>query len=189
MHERLEALWGDRLRCRWSSREGTWHIEQKLEKGARQLWPGSKMPATWAQELNDSFVRRRDGYTFVVRITRGDRFECPLCGDALPVRVGEVGIIQCDPCSKKGTTVRLTGGYWDLGGSMIIDALQKMDPAGRYQAERSIAERVDRANQSKEFWRERSVQNHGLAVLKDEFMDMFPKAGFSSLTTQEWRMN
>lgn len=189
LHERLGTLWGDRLRVRWSSREGTWHIEQKLEQGARQLWPSMVMPRTWQTEINDNFVRRRDGYTFVCRVTRGDRFPCPACGGEMTVPVGSLGIISCDACQKAGKLVRLLGGYWDLGGEGLIDALKSMDPDGRYLQRKSAGERVDEANYAKAYWAERAARNEGRAALMDAYMDAFPKAGFSSLTTQEWRMN
>lgn len=189
LEERLSTLWGDRLRVRWSPREAMWHIEQKLEQGARQLWPGMAMPSSYLSELNDAFVRRRDGYTFVMRIARGDWIECPVCHRKLAVPVHEIGVIQCDPCSQKGKVVRLLGGYWDLGGELLIDALRKMDPDGRYLNEKAVGERVDQANATKEHWRENAMRGVGQDSLKDAFMDTFPKAGFPSLTSQEWRMN
>lgn len=186
--ERIEALWGDRLRLRWSLREGMWHVEQKLEKGARQLWPSMVMYQKWEHLINDDFVRRRDGFTFVLRISPRSFHDCPACGKGMEVPPHHVGVLECLGCKEKGKMVRTLAGYWDLGGDAILDELRKMDPNGIYQKTRSVEQRVDDANYAKEYWAERTSRNEGRAILMDAYMDAFPKAGFSSLTTQEWRM-
>src|SRR5574343_1629107 len=104
---RLEREFGGRLRIRWSTQRGEWHIEQKVAR--------AHLPQYYLYENDDAGIRQRDGYDYLLAIREGDRMPCPRCGHTVKVPVMVTGEARCDRCGK-----RYGAAYFPLEGDALI---------------------------------------------------------------------
>lgn len=177
--ERLEEDFGGRLRLRWSKAEEAWLVEEKVGRGAfaptRRRVPGR--PWEWLPvELDDSYIRARDGYARVLAIQPGDRMRCPVCRSEMRVPVMRFGEARCGSCQAKGRRSRHAAAFFPLGET-LLDHLKRIDPLrgdtrARIRQEDEEARRAERIVDKD--W------NQGLADhLFDEAILQIPKVGYT----------
>lgn len=116
---RLRERFNNRLRIRWSNKEQEWHIEQQVGRAV--------LPNCPVGEWNDSLIRARDGYHFIMAVTTGDRKRCPKCNYTLHVPVRDTWDIRCEYCALRGRQSRMVAGFWPLDDA-LLEHLQKIDP-------------------------------------------------------------
>lgn len=172
---RLEEVFGDRLRLRWSLRYACWLVEQKVGHGA--TFPFR------VEEWDDLRIAAKDGYAPVMRVQPGDRMACPHCGLAIPVPICESAETACTICTTKNIDCKVMTAYFPLG-EVLIDHLKKIDPARREQRERVHAE--EQKALAAKHRDEEAGHRESREQLKDAFLDQLPKAGFPSLTPDGW---
>jgi hypothetical protein len=155
---RLEEVFRGRLRIRWSIKQGEFHVEQRVGRGVFVPYRIS--------EIDDSLIRARDGYAFVLAVRPGTRMPCPHCGLEVKVPVMEFSETKCDYCRMKGRDGRYRAAYFPLGET-LIDHLKKIDP--ERGATRELAEASDRQNRAVLASREREISNTIEASTKENF--------------------
>src|ERR1043166_1952196 len=106
--EKLEREFRGRLRIRWSSQRGEWHIEQKVARG---LFPGTKPTKRGWDESSDKYVEHRDGYVFVMAVRTGDRMPCPRCQHEMKVPYMHTTHLRCEFCRLMGKTTHVAAVY------------------------------------------------------------------------------
>ena len=175
-HSRLDQVFNGRLRCRWSVREGLWHIEQFCRDEA--------LPPAWAfknvkDEWFDEYVRTRDRVTLVMKVTQGDRLPCPECSLTMTLpKVQATVEVRCDHCRQ--TMVKGVG-YWPLGEGLLT-YLCELDP--QRQGGRAT-KKVDKANADMQARLTRAADFRD--AFRDALLEQMPKAGVPSLTLDSWR--
>jgi hypothetical protein len=174
---RLEEVFSDRLRIRWSLRRGAWLIESKVGRGYGAL----PIPVA---EWDDSLIATRDGYAPVMAVQPGDRMPCPRCGLGTSVPICETKEIKCVPCMARGHDSRWMAAFYPLG-EVLIDHLKKIDPLRREQLERVQAE--ERAAMKAKERESDALARETAHQFGDSLRDQMPKAGFPSLTLDSWR--
>jgi hypothetical protein len=177
--ERLAEEFHDRLRIRYSKAEDAYVVEEKVGRGAatphRHRVPGR--PHEWVPiELDDTYIRARDGYAKVLSVRLGDRMPCPVCGLAVKVPVMTFGEARCSYCAVKERRSRYTAAFFPLGET-LMDHLKSIDPLRSDTRKRIQAE--DEA-----FARERKVEDKDYdAGFHDELFDVaiqqIPKVGYT----------
>ncbi|HYE80378.1 MAG TPA: hypothetical protein VEI97_20565 [bacterium] len=173
---RMEAVFGDRLRLRWSLRLGAWVIEQKVGRAA--------LRPIRVEEWDDTLIRARDGYALVMVVQPGNRMACPFCHLTIAVPVMETAEARCEYCLSRNVDARFMTSFYPLG-EVLIDHLKKIDPERREQRERVLREEA-KALSVKEL-AEAADAREGAAQFKDSLLDQLPKAGFPSLVPDAWR--
>jgi hypothetical protein len=158
---RLDEVFAGRLRIRWSLRNGEWHIEQKVGRAAH--------PPYRIAEEDDSLIRARDGYAFVMAIRPGDRMPCPIDGLTLKVPVLHTAEVRCDYCRMKGREGRFKAAYYPLGEN-LIDHLKRIDP--ERNGHRELVDASDHANKVMLAAKERELSNTIEASTKDHFTSL-----------------
>lgn len=174
--DRLEHVFGGRLRIRWSPFTSTWHLEQRM--GRASMAAMRKVPK------NDKEICARDGYDLVMEVLPRMRFQCRFCHYSLPFRPLEIGEIRCDHCMGKNRDARWSAAWFPLG-EVLIDHLKRIDPLRA-----DILERVRQEEEEVLLAKERayaSADREAAAQLKDGLLDQIPKAGFPSLVPDGWR--
>lgn len=168
--ERLEKVFDNRLRIRWSEASKEFHIEQKVGHGFSLGMPVS--------EDDDALIRARDGYHYVMSIRDGDRMPCPECGFTLRVPVRDTEDLRCGFCQLQGKTTRVVAGFWPLDDALITH-LQKIDPLRGKQDE--IAEAADRRNRLLVQSRENDAFAPGNAYAEEAYNRMvgIPQVGYT----------
>lgn len=175
--ERLDEVFGGRLRIRWSFIEGAWHIEERLPRRAVR-------PPTGLNRYRDDYVRAADGYGLVMRVHPGTKAPCPVCHLDVSLPVMETAEVTCTNCTRKGRDGKFWGAYFPLG-ECLIDHLRLCSPEGQDQ----IA-RVRRESEAGETLKRRAAESQareGAAQFGDALRDQLPKAGFPSLVPDSWR--
>jgi len=118
----LQREFDGRYRLRWSKKRQEWHLEQKVGVGAADL------PFRLDEE-DDSLVRAKDGYFFVMAIRPGDRGPCPgvdystnpptPCGATLKVPIKETAEVKCERCELAGRDPYFPLAYFPLDDTLI----------------------------------------------------------------------
>ena len=160
--DRLQRDFGDRLRIRWSQASQQWLIEQKVGRAAIPARPGS--------ELEDGWIRARDGYALVLTISPGDRERCQRCGETVRLPVYDFRETSCPRCGKLTRSC-----YWLLNDH-LLEHLRWIDPLR--DGPRRMAKDADRATQDAEKSRNRAASNETESILKDAIGQM---GGFTTV--------
>lgn len=161
--DKLEREFRGRLRIRWSSQRGEWHIEQKVARG---LFPGTKPTKKGWDESNDRYVEHRDGYVLIMAVRTGDRMPCPRCGHELKVPFMETTHLKCDFCRLMGKSTYVAAVYFPLGDS-LIEYLKKIDPENPISEQ--LAEDLERHNAALAASMERDALRPGEARFADDY--------------------
>lgn len=181
--QRLRHEFQDRLRIRWSKAKHEYHIEEKVGRAA--------YPPFRISEIDDRFIRARDGYAFVMAVKAGNHTDCRQCGLRCSVPELKTGEIVCSYCeSVKSRRGREFGGYWPLdSGEALIQYLKKLDPL-RDGHIKSVME-GDLAQERAEMGRKRSVRNHIEAATYDDKYQIFgtPFVGYTGRTSGPVNIN
>ena len=166
----LEQEFRGRLRIRWSLKAKEFHIEEKVGRAA--------LPPFRIDPNDDSMIRARDGYSFVMSVRAGDRMPCPKCGTDLKVPIMHTAEVRCGYCRMKGVDGRVKAAFYPLSET-LIDYLKKIDPergAAILQAQES-----DRHNAALLASRERASMNDIEASTKDNWNQIagIPSFGYT----------
>lgn len=168
---RLKREFDGRLRIRWSTGKGEWHIEHKVGRAV--------VPPSPVDETDDEHIRARDGYMFVMAIREGDRMPCPGCGTELRVPILKTAEVKCTYCKLSGKDGRYPAAYYPLEGDMLIERLREIDPfRGRGKV---IAGMMDQRNKAIMQSRERELTNTIEASTKDNWNRIagIPSVGYT----------
>lgn len=118
--DRLESDFQGRLRIRWSIAKGEFHIEEKVGRAALAPFRIS--------DIDDRYIRARDGYHFIMAVKAGTSVPCRICGLKCSVPECRTAEIKCSYCeSVKTRRGREFGGYWPLNDT-LLEHLRKCDP-------------------------------------------------------------
>lgn len=169
--KRLERQHQGRLRIRWSSKAGEYHLEEKVGRAS--------LPPIRIEEGRDDLIRARDGYAFVLAVRPGDRMPCPRCRATLKVPVFEVGEVRCSTCSaREDRNVAYKAAYWPLGES-LLEYLRKIDPLTG-GIERVVGE-ADAYNRKREATQQRDLKNLGESAILDDYSQLMgiPMVGYT----------
>lgn len=158
---RLNSVFSGRLRIRWSTARGEYHIEQRVGRAAH--------PPYRISAIDDSLIRARDGYTFVMAVRPGDRMPCPHCRLTLKVPVMHTAEVICGYCRMSGRDGRHRAAFFPLG-ELLIDHLRSIDP--ERGAHKEMVDAADRANRALMAARERNVSNTIEASTKEHFTQL-----------------
>jgi hypothetical protein len=150
------------LRIRWSKKQSSWQIEQKVGRGA--------LAPFRLNETDDRYIRARDGFWLVCQVTPGDRIPCPEC--FLPLSVPHLSFkeVKCENCVSKGKDGRVSAGFFPLS-TALLEHLRETDP--RRDAIRKMAEKADKANALLMEQKARERHNEIEAITLDYFNEMF----------------
>jgi hypothetical protein len=176
-NERLQEVFHGRLRCRYSTREGEFHIEQKVAPG-QILRPPKRKDGSWDKD-HDGYIRARDGYVFVMRVRPGTKMPCPTCGLTLQVPVMETREITCEHCRLKGRDARVAAAFFPLGET-LIEHLRKMDPES--DGVRRMMADVLAAEAAKPLQQERAISNaiaEGIDGVQKSVLFDAPQVGYT----------
>lgn len=154
-------MFAGRLRIRWSPKREAWHIEQQVGRAAS--------PPYRIDPYDDSLIRAKDGYAFVMEVRPGDRMPCPACRTELKVPMMETAEVRCGYCKMQGRDARIRAAYYPLG-ELLIDYLRKIDP--ERGATKELADEADRANRALLAAQERNVMNSVEAAGKQDFTNI-----------------
>lgn len=113
---------------------------------------------------DDSLIRARDGYWFVIAIRPGTLVTCPHCYRDIRITAMVFEEAACAHCKSAGRDGRIHAVYFPLGES-LLEHLRKIDPE-RDGIQRITAE-ADAANDALLKARERHTSNHIEAATKD----------------------
>lgn len=168
--ERLTRQSRGELRIRWSVRKEEWHIEQQVGRAAFAPY---RLDPT-----DDSLIRARDGYLYVMAIRPGDRMPCPTCHRSIKIKSFVCEESTCSPCQAKGHDGRVRGCYFPLG-EKLLEHLRKIDPQNG--AHVRLRDEVDAANERMEKAKARAHSNTIEAQTKDAFTKIFeiPSVGYT----------
>lgn len=117
----LRSEFNGRYRLRWSHKFQEWNLEQKV--GLGEADPPFRIDAE-----DDSMIRAKDGYWFVMAIRPGTTMPCPIltgegkdkrCGATVPVPVMETAEAVCIRCQLQGRDGRTAAAYWPLNDALI----------------------------------------------------------------------
>lgn len=142
--EKLEDVFGGRLRIRWSNQRHGWLIEQKVKRG---LFPGTKPTAKGWDESSDKYVQNRDGYVELMEVRSGTLMDCPKCGTELKVPFMDTTAVRCPMCRMNGHDPAINVVFIPLNDS-LIDKLRSLDPTNPISD--ALADDIDRANEALE---------------------------------------
>ncbi len=169
--EKLARDFGGRLRVRWSHQRSEYVIEEKVGRAA--------LPPFRFAEIDDNYIRARDGYGFVLAVRPGDRMACPQCHLSIKVPVREFREVACEHCTWKGREARYQVCYWPLGDS-LLEHLRKIDPLR--DGPKRMADEAAQHNLLREKRRDKEFSNGLHDVLFDEAITQIPKTGYRGPT-------
>jgi hypothetical protein len=119
---RLRDEFGGRYRMRWSVKRNEWHLEQQVGVGAAD-------PPFRVDEGDDSLIRAKEGFAFVMAIRTGTRMPCPTefgpkwdrqeCGFEMKVPIMETREAVCEKCRAEGRDGRHAVAYYPLSDALI----------------------------------------------------------------------
>ena len=168
---RIEREFEGRYRLRWSPRKGEWHLEQKCGRAAD--------PPCHISEGDDTLIRARDGYWFVLAIRPGDRMPCPGCGQTIKVPVLEFGEATCEWCQRHGKDGRYPAAYFPLDSDRLLEHIRRLDKIRGDH--RVIIQMVEEANdlRNKRFMNDKL--NEVDAISEDQYKRLFniPSVGYT----------
>jgi hypothetical protein len=168
---RLKDEFAGRLRLRWSPRTSTWQLEEKVGRAA--------LPPLRIREEDDSLVRARDGYAYVLTIAPGDRLPCPRCGRTLHLPHLEFRETECPSCKvARQTGARVRAAYFPLDGSALLSYLHRIDPLrGGNQA---LVDEAEAQSQATRAAKDATFQDGMHTTLMDAAIAQIPKVGFTT---------
>lgn len=161
--DKLEREFRNRLRIRWSTERGEWHIEQQIRRG---FFPGERPTKRGWDESIDAYVRHRDGYIHVMSVRTGDRMPCPKCGHELKVPFMQTTAIRCAYCRMIGKDPNITAVFIPLSDALIT-YLKKIDPENPLSE--GLAERLEREDEALAQEMERKVLNPTIGAFEDDY--------------------
>ncbi len=169
--DRLNRLFDNRVRIRWSSKLGEWHLEYKIAPGQVVNCP--------VESWDDKAIRARDGYAFIMAVRTGDRMPCPVDGTTLPVPAFKTAEVVCDYCRMNGRDGRYPACYFPLEGDALLTYLCKLDPLRGYNSQ--LVAKIDAANERLIAAKERAFDVYAEAAVKDNIYDLFniPRVGYT----------
>lgn len=153
---RLHDEHDGRLRIRWSPTSRAFQIEQKVGRAAS--------PPYRIDEGDDSLVRARDGYAFVLEVTPGDRIVCTRCGAKLSVPHLKFAQVRCIRCKLLGEDSRYMVGYFPLGEALLQHLRRIRPEQDPYQR---TTKAIDARNRALLAARERELSRTNEAIAKD----------------------
>ena len=111
-------------RVRWSPRRETFEIEQRTARGQYAIHPRIK------RRNYDEWLRLRDGYTLVARVSPAQHFRCRQCNTRLAATECAFREIDCPTCraSKEHNNVQYFVAYWPLSESLLTH-LERSHPS------------------------------------------------------------
>lgn len=168
---RLHSLFDGRLRIRWSNKRQQWHLEYKVARAV--------VPKFYIGTEDDQAIRGRDGYAFLMEITRGDTAPCPKCGLDLKVPFGVSNEVTCPSCKVQGRDGRYPMCYFPLDGDALIQRLIELDPLRNYRD--SVMKKADAANKAAMDEKEKKFKNDMEAITKDNIRQLMgiPIVGYT----------
>jgi len=180
--DKLERTFRGRLRIRWSSQLGEWHIEQRVR---RAFVDGQRPKKKGWDESRDEYVRYRDGYVHILSVRTGDRMPCPKCSTDLKVPYNRTEVIKCAMCHLRGKQSFVPAMFVPLN-DVLIGYLQNLDPEN--DASERLNEDVDRANALLAQTMERDALNAGESEMLDRYNRIvgIPQFGYSG-KTKAWK--
>jgi hypothetical protein len=163
---RLQKEFGGRLRIRWSSERGEWHVEQRVSR--------AHLPQHRINDNDDAGIRQRDGYDYLLAIREGDRMPCPRCGGTTRVPVMATGEARCPSCD-----TRYAAAYFPLEGDALIQYLRRLDPTLGWH--REIVKNIEAANAAVPRRQQRALDNALETGVKDRWKDIaeIPHVGYT----------
>jgi hypothetical protein len=170
----LKRVFDGRLRIRWSAAKEEWHIEQQVGRAA--------IPPFRISEIDDRFIRARDGYHFVMAVKPANYTWCRQCHLKCSVPELRSGEIKCSYCENvKTRRGREFGGYWPLTDA-LLDHLRKIDPYrdGHLKALKD----QDAALDQREVTQKRDIHNIVESAALDDKYQLFdtPFSGYTGKT-------
>lgn len=147
---RIQREFDGRLRIRWSNKRREWQVEQRVAR--------SQVAHAPISDGDDSAIRARDGFVYVMSIRDGDRMPCPAGdGTTLRVPVGHTGEVLCPTCKRHGRTGRYAAAYFPLDGDSLIQYLRRLDPLLGWN--RGITKDINAQERAVYLAKERKVSN------------------------------
>lgn len=116
----LRDEFNGRYRLRWSHKFQEWNLEQRVGLG--------HVDVPWREDPeDDSMIRARDGYWFVMAIRTGETMPCPIiidnhgtrCGAEVKVPIMQTAEAVCVRCQLSGRDGRTAAAYWPLNDALI----------------------------------------------------------------------
>jgi hypothetical protein len=170
---RLKDEFGGRLRLRWSPRTAVWQLEEKVGRAA--------LPPLRITEGDDSLVRARDGYAYVLSIAPGDRVPCPVCRTTLRLPHLTFHEVECPACKAEGRSGgRVRAAYFPLDGSALLSYLHKIDPLRGGHLEAVAEADADHARYTAD--KDARYQDGLHQTLFDAAIEQLPKVGYTTST-------
>lgn len=123
--KQLEQEFNGRFRVRWSNRRSAYQVEFKVQPG-QVLEPPMTLSGAY-DTYNDDYIRARDGYDFLVEVTRGDRMPCPHCGFDVKLQPLQMREAKCEYCTLHGRDGRVSAVFYPLN-HVLIEHLRFIDP-------------------------------------------------------------
>lgn len=169
-NKKLQREFDGRLRCRYVQHRDEYHIEQKVYK--------SVLPPFRINSEDDDAIRARDGYSFVMRIRRGDRMPCPDCNLTIKVPVRHTGVAECTYCQVRGKDGKHMAAYFPLDDYLIME-LRAMDPYKGWSEDR--LKLIDEENRKIMESRKKDFDNQIEAITNDYYKRMvgIPQVGYT----------
>lgn len=163
---RLDREFGGRLRIRWSSERGEWHVEQRVAR--------AHLAQHRLNDNDDAGIRQRDGYDYLMAIREGDRMPCPRCGRTVKVPVMVQGEARCSACD-----TRYGAAYFPLDGDALMQYLRRLDPYLGWRDR--ILKDIEAANAAVPRRHERNLENAIETGVKDRWLDIagIPHVGYT----------
>jgi len=149
--DRLQQEFGGRLRLRWSQLDHQWMLEEKVGRASLPARPGS--------EMNDQWIRARDGYALVLTIAPGDREGCKHCSQTIKLPVFDFAETACPACGKLTRSC-----HWPLN-DMLMQHLRMIDPLR--DGPSKARDEADRATAAAAAGRQRDTSNAIESITKD----------------------
>jgi hypothetical protein len=159
--EKLHSQSSGRLRIRWSPKREAWQIEQKISR---------PIPPYRFDFYDDSYIRFKDGYNFLMEVQPGDRMPCPTCGLTVKIKAFVNMESTCTNCRSKGRDGRVPGCYYPLGEA-LLEHLRKGSPENG-GIERIVKE-SDEHNRKLMKSKRQDSMNEIEAATKDNFTRLF----------------
>lgn len=170
---RLARQFNNRLRIRWSHKRQEWQIEYKVSH--------QRIAKFWVSDNDDAAIRARDGYAFILAVSRGTKSPCPRCGYDLDVPAFEIQEVRCQYCRLSGRDGRYPVVYFPLEGDSLLQHLRRIDPLNTYRE--GMVQAADARNAAMLKSKERDLSNIVEAAVKQDYKELvgIPTVGFGGI--------
>jgi hypothetical protein len=178
-NERLQEEFGDRLRLRESKAEEAYVLEQRTHRGkftpARRKDP-TNHSGLLPVELDDKFIRARDGYDLILTVTKGTATKCPKCFLPMKVPTMKFGEVGCENCRTRGRRYRYIRAFYPLGES-LLDHIKSIAPERGTTVSRVKSDDAAQAKSIEDGFKD---ANNTLGdALFEEAIRQIPKVGYT----------